>query len=43
MKCLVALIIGVLYFLFSMITKSNVDFVIANVWFAASAILGAEK
>lgn len=43
MKCLVALTIGVIYFVFSVVTKSDVDFIIANVWFAASAILGAEK
>lgn len=43
MKFLVALIIGVLYFALSVITKSDVDFVIANVWFAASAILGAKE
>lgn len=42
MKCLVALIIGVIYFAFSMVTKSNVDFIIANIWFAASSMLGAK-
>ena len=43
MKPKTALIIGVIFFAFSLITKSDTDLVIAHVWFAVSAILGAKK
>lgn len=43
MKPKIALLTGVIFFAFSLITKSDTDLVIAHVWFAVSAMLGAKK